>query len=122
VYRINKGILDISNDADLNTSTPEHTKRVKFKNMIYLGDGLTDVPCMKLVKESGGHSIAIYKKGGAKKVEELLLKGRVDFMFEANYKKGSPLFVTMQSILSKLAADNRLLNENQRQKDKAGKN
>ena len=50
VYRVNKGVLDINNDVDLNNSRPDHEKRVFFSNMIYIGDGLTDVPCMKLVK------------------------------------------------------------------------
>lgn len=63
VYRINKGVLDISNNTDVNASTPENERRVFFNNMIYLGDGLTDVPCMKLVKLSGGHSIALYQDG-----------------------------------------------------------
>ena len=46
VYRINKGVLDISNNVDVNASTPENERRAFFNNMIYLGDGLTDVPCM----------------------------------------------------------------------------
>ena len=63
VYRINKGVLDINNNVDLNSSRPDSEKRVFFSNMIYIGDGLADVPCMKLVKQSGGHSIAIYHNG-----------------------------------------------------------
>ena len=54
VYRINKGILDINNDKDLNRSLPETERRVLFPNMIYIGDGLTDVPSMKLTKLNGG--------------------------------------------------------------------
>jgi 2-hydroxy-3-keto-5-methylthiopentenyl-1-phosphate phosphatase len=53
LFRINKGVLDISNDDDLNKYTPEDERPVPFRNMIYIGDGLTDVPCMKLVKANG---------------------------------------------------------------------
>ncbi len=50
VYRINKGVLDVSNDVDLNRSMPDDSKRIPFQNMIYIGDGLSDVPCMKMMK------------------------------------------------------------------------
>ena len=116
VYRINKGVLDISNDADLNKSSPESTRRVKFSNMIYLGDGLTDVPCMKLVKTGGGHSIALYKPGKKDKVIDFLKHERVDFIFESDYSENSDLEKAMRDILYKLALDNRLATLSSRQK------
>lgn len=118
VYRINKGVLDISNDHDLNRSTPEDERHVKFSNMIYIGDGLTDVPCMKLVKLSGGHSIALYQPGKTGAVEELLMRRRVDFIFEADYRVGRPLEQAVSTILRKLAVDNLLtdLSDAQRKK------
>lgn len=66
VYRINKGVLDVANDVDLNRSMPEDSKRVPFCNMIYIGDGLSDVPCMKMMKAYGGYSIAVYRKRTAR--------------------------------------------------------
>lgn len=39
VYRINKGVLDVSDDKTLNDSMPDDSKRVPFTNMIYMGDG-----------------------------------------------------------------------------------
>lgn len=116
VYRINKGVLDISNDGDLNKSVPENNRRVKFSNMIYLGDGLTDVPCMKLVKSAGGHSIALYKAGKKEKVLDFLQHERVDFIFESDYSEGSHLEKAMRNILQKLAIDNRLAELNASQK------
>ncbi|MBP3265247.1 MAG: haloacid dehalogenase-like hydrolase, partial [Acidaminococcaceae bacterium] len=77
LFRINKGVLDISNDDDLNRFTPEEDRPVPFRNMIYIGDGLTDVPCMKLVKVNGGCSIAVYQKGKQAKVKDLILDQRV---------------------------------------------
>ena len=108
VYRINKGVFDIYNDADLNNSRPDNERRVLFANMVYIGDGLTDVPCMKLVKSSGGHSIALYKQGESEKVMPLLQHERVDWIFEADYREGKPLDKAVHSLLQKLAYDNEL--------------
>lgn len=116
VYRINKGVLDINNNVDLNSSRPDSEKRVLFSNMIYIGDGLTDVPCMKLVKQSGGHSIAIYHPGEDHNAAPLLKHKRVDWMFEADYSKGSELDRTMELLLKNLAYQNKLQEINELQK------
>lgn len=116
VYRINKGVLDIDNDVDLNNSRPDHEKRVFFSNMIYIGDGLTDVPCMKLVKQSGGHSIAIYHPGYHDNAAKLLAHERVDWIFEADYSEGSELDRTMKLLLQNLAFYNQLKGLNEQQK------
>ena len=109
VYRINKGVLDISNNTDVNASTPENERRVFFNNMIYLGDGLTDVPCMKLVKLSGGHSIALYQDGQKEKVQPLLKHERVDWIFKADYREGKPLDEVVKNLIYKLGVDNKLI-------------
>lgn len=116
VYRINKGVLDINNNVDLNSSRPDSEKRVLFSNMIYIGDGLTDVPCMKLVKQSGGRSIAIYHPGEYHNAAPLLKHKRVDWMFEADYSKGSELDRTMELLLKNLAYQNKLQEINELQK------
>ena len=116
VYRINKGILDINNNTDLNNSRPDSEKRVFFSNMIYIGDGLTDVPCMKLVKQSGGHSIAIYKPGQHEQALSLLKHDRVNWMFEADYSEGSELDHAMRLLLKNLASYNKLKALNEQQK------
>ncbi len=108
VYRINKGILDINNDKDLNRSLPESERRVLFPNMVYIGDGLTDVPCMKLVKQGGGHSIAIYHREDKETAIPLLKHDRVDWMFEADYRKGSALDKAMKMLIENLANENKL--------------
>lgn len=116
VYRINKGVLDISNNADVNASTPDNERRVYFNNMIYIGDGLTDVPCMKLVRQSGGHSIALYQKGQKEKVQPLLQHNRVDWIFDADYREGEALDNAMHDLINKLAVDNRLIRLSNKQK------
>ena len=114
VYRINRGVLDVANDVDLNRSMPDDSKRVPFTNMIYIGDGLSDVPCMKMMKAYGGYSIAVYRD--RKKVEELLARDRVDFIYPADYSEGSGLDVTVRNIIRKMAVCDILTEENHRLK------
>ena len=115
VYRINKGVLDVSNDVDLNRSMPDDSKRVPFTNMIYIGDGLSDVPCMKMMKAYGGQAIAVYQEDSREKVEELLLKDRVDFIFPADYSDGGDLDTTVRNIIKKVVISDTLSDINQMQ-------
>lgn len=121
VYRINKGVLDVSNDIDLNRSMPDDSKRVPFTNMIYIGDGLSDVPCMKMMQAYGGTSIAVYPEGQRNKVEELLVKDRVHFIFPADYSEDGELYCAMQSIIRKIAICDTLTEINQQQLRNTGK-
>lgn len=115
VYRINKGVLDVANDKDLNDSMPDESKRVPFTQMMYLGDGLSDVPCMKMMRSYGGQAIAVYQEASREGVEDLLAKGRVDYIFPADYRQGTALEETVQHILSSMAIRHRLGLESQRQ-------
>ena len=115
VYRINKGVLDVANDIDLNRSMPDDSKRVPFCNMLYIGDGLSDVPCMKMMKAYGGYSIAVYQKRDSK-VEALLSRDRVDFIYPADYSEGTGLDKTVKNIIKKMAIADKLTTENSLQK------
>ena len=115
VYRINKGVLDVSNDRDLNASMPDNSKRVPFTHMIYLGDGLSDVPCMKMMRSYGGQAIAVYQGSNRRGVEQLLRGRRVDYIFPADYREGTDLDLTMKNILRKMAVSWALKEENRRQ-------
>lgn len=115
LFRINKGVQDKSNDKDLNKYTPDDMRQVPFRNMIYIGDGLTDVPCMKLVKVNGGQSIAVYKPRGKKDVEPLLRDRRVDFITPADYREGSKLDGIVKTIIQKMALMSRLAAEHHKQ-------
>ena len=115
VYRINKGILDVSRDKALIDSIPDDSKRVPFTNMIYMGDGLSDVPCMKMMRAYGGQAIAVYQASNRQGVEKLLADGRVDFIFPADYREGMELDRTVRDILRKMTITDRLLEVNNRQ-------
>ena len=115
VYRINKGILDVAKDKELNASMPDDSKRIPFTNMIYIGDGLSDVPCMKMMRAYGGQAVAVYQDSNRAGVEDLLAKGRVDFIFPADYRDGTLFDETMKNIVRKIAIADALAEENQQQ-------
>ena len=115
VYRINKGVLDVPADKTPNDSMPDDSKRVPFHNMVYVGDGLSDVPCMKMMRAYGGQAIAVYQESNRQGVEDLLAKGRVDFIFPADYSEGTALDATVKDIIRKIAISDRLGEENLQQ-------
>ena len=115
IYRINKGVLDVSDDRTLNSSMPDDSKRVPFTNMIYVGDGLSDVPCMKMMRSYGGQAIAVYQDSNRQGVEELLGSRRVDFIFPADYREGTDLDLTVKNIIRRMAIADALAEENARQ-------
>ena len=93
LFRINKGKEELS--ETINNHMSEEMRPIPFDNMIYVGDGLTDVPSMALIKKEGGHSIAVYQKILKDQVEickKLFKANRVDFIAEADFKNNSDLF------------------------------
>lgn len=115
LFRINKGVLDISRNNELNEYLPDQARCVPFSHMIYIGDGLTDVPCMKLIKLNGGKSIAVYQNRKRKQAEQLLRDRRVDFITPANYSAESELETIVQEIIRKIAACNVLVQRHAKQ-------
>ena len=101
LFRISKGVLDQKQDNEVNKKVD---KRIRFENMIYIGDGMTDIPCMTLVKEKGGHSIAVYPKGKKSKVVELFDDGRVNMICHADYRSGKPIEKHIRLVLDKIKA------------------
>lgn len=107
LFRINKGILKIDSTSaeKLNRFTPENERPVPFRNMIYIGDGLTDVPCMKLVKANGGQSIAVYDQEKGKEAADALQRAdRVNFVAPADYGPDSDIEVIVKAIIKKIQA------------------
>ena len=106
LFRINKGIEDVT--ESINEHLPEHERPIPFPNMIYVGDGMTDVPSMALTKKNGGHTVAVYdpkgKRGRATCVK-LLDAGRVDFVAEADFRKASRLSRRVELLLDAIVAD-----------------
>lgn len=115
LFRINKGVLPMTEDEPLNEFVEDRNRRIPFRNMIYIGDGMTDVPCMKLVKINGGQSIAVYTE--RQRVSSLLTNRRVDFLAPADYRPGSRIDEICTTILEKMALVNKLVDLNHQQRD-----
>lgn len=106
LFKINKGIHEVSDNVKINQYMPEEERPVPFRRMIYFGDGETDIPSMKMVKSNGGHSIAVYgDKEHHSTAERLITENRADFACLADYREGSQLDHTVRTILRKIRAD-----------------
>lgn len=108
LFKINKGIFSSRDNKKVNASMSEDRKRIPFSNMVYFGDGDTDVPCMKIVSMFGGHSIAVYNPSNAKKkaaAAKLKRQGRVAFSLPAVYTEDSQAFRVVSAIIDKIKAD-----------------
>ncbi len=113
--RINKGVLDISDDASLNKKMLDNDRRISTSNMIYIGDGYTDVPCMKLTKDGGGISIAVYTDKTEKTAESLLSDERINYMTLADYREGSEIDKIVKKTIEAMALNTELKNITYRQ-------
>ncbi len=111
IFKINKGVESVYDTRMVNQYMEENRRPVPFKRMIYVGDGMTDIPCMRLVKNYGGHSIAVYNpddKNKRKEMNNLIRDNRVNFVCSADYSVGSEMDTVVKAIIDKIAADLRL--------------
>lgn len=111
LFRINKDALDLADDTAVNAYRPQDQRRVPFANMIFIGDGDTDIPCFRTVKEQGGHSIAVHPAGDAARAartRRLITEGRVHCAVPADYRAGGELEGRVLAILDLLAARERV--------------
>lgn len=109
LFRIEKGVLDVNDPAVNDYFEPEKI-RVPFRNMVYIGDSDTDVPCMKLVNSHGGHSIGVYNSEtlDKTKVQKMMCDGRIKYYVPADYSEGKELDSLIKGIIEKTAASEKL--------------
>ncbi len=109
IFKINKGIEEVFESKRINKFIPEEERPVRFRHIIYFGDGTTDIPCMKLVKEKGGHSIAVFnpllEKEKKEDMRSLIEDNRVNFVCKADYREGAELDLLVRKIIDKIAVD-----------------
>ncbi len=111
IFKINKGVESVYDTKKVNEYMEEKSRPVPFSHMIYVGDGTTDIPCMRLVKNFGGHSIAVYDPADQSKRKEmntLIHDNRVNHVCPADYSEDSEIDTVVKAIIDKCDADDRL--------------
>jgi phosphoserine phosphatase len=117
LFRINKGVDNSWNNEPVNRWIPMAERPMPFERMIYLGDGDTDIPSMKMVRHQGGHSIAVFdpqkwdapdperRESFKQKAYNLIAEDRAHFVVPADYRDGSQLDITVKGILGRVCRD-----------------
>ncbi len=108
IFKINKGIETVHDNTRVNAYVEHRDRPVPFQRIIFVGDGMTDIPCMRLVKNAGGHSIAVYNPelgGIPKNMLPLVQHNRVNYVCPADYREGSQMDWLIERILDKIVGD-----------------
>jgi 2-hydroxy-3-keto-5-methylthiopentenyl-1-phosphate phosphatase len=105
LFKINKGIKEVSDNVKINQYIPENKRPIPFRRFIYFGDGETDIPCMKMVKDHGGNSIAVYSRTKKETAGKLIGQGRVNFVCPADYSADKAIYRVVTTILDKIKAE-----------------
>lgn len=108
LFRINKGALNAHDRNGVNKFVPQHERPVPFENMTFIGDGETDIPCFRLVKDLGGLSVAVHAPRKPDLAKQLLSEGRVHAAFVADYSAGSAIEKTIFAKIDEVAAKHAL--------------
>lgn len=110
LFRIEKGTLDV-NDAAVNDYFEPENIRIPFRNMIYIGDSDTDIPCMKLINANSGHSIGVFnpETKDKRKVYRMMSDKRIKYYTPADYTEGSELDSLVKNIIDTTASNEKLM-------------
>jgi hypothetical protein len=111
LFRVNKGVMNHWDNDPVNRWVPMAERPMPFTRMIYLGDGDTDIPSMKMIRHQGGHSIAVFdpskweEPAQKTRAYTLIAEDRAHFVVPADYREGSQLDITMKGVLGRIARD-----------------
>lgn len=109
LFRIEKGVLDV-NDPGVNEFYNPEDLRVPFRNMVYIGDSDTDIPCMRLVNSLGGHSIGVYnpETKDKTKVYKMIRDNRIKYFAAADYNEDTEIDLLVKAIIDRTAINEKL--------------
>ena len=117
LFRINKGILNSWDNETINKFTPDENRPRPFSRMIYIGDGDTDVPAMKMLNYQGGYTIAVYppKEQGrrrspkemnkVKNAKKLVTDNRAQFAVGADYSENGPVYQIVTMLIRRIVGE-----------------
>ena len=108
IYRINKGCLDVTDIEGVNRHVAKECKPVPMTNILYIGDGNTDIPCMAMLNKAGGHTLAVYKEGQKDRAISLNRDGRAHMVAPADYRDGKKIDQYVKAVIDKISADGHL--------------
>lgn len=108
IYRINKGCLDVTDTEGVNRHVAKECKPVPLTNILYIGDGNTDIPCMAMLNKAGGHTLAVYKEGQKERAANLNRDGRAHMVAPADYRENKPIDLYIKAVIDKISADGNL--------------
>jgi hypothetical protein len=107
LFRVNKGILNSWDNESINGYMADSARPVPFRRMIFIGDGDTDIPSMKMMTHQGGYSVAVYDPEGntrsIRKIHKLISEDRVDFVAPADYRMDTQMDIVIKGILGRIA-------------------
>ena len=107
LFRINKGILNAWDGAALNAYMHNSERPVPFERIIFVGDGDTDIPTMKMTTYQGGYSVAVYDPSredhALHKVHKLISDNRVNFVAPADFSENSHFDIIIKGVLGRMA-------------------
>jgi len=108
IYRINKGCLDVTDTEGVNRHVAKECKPMPLTNILYIGDGNTDIPCMAMLNKAGGHTLAVYKEGQKDRAISLNRDGRAHMVAPADYRDGKKIDQYVKAVIDKISADGHL--------------
>ena len=107
LFRINKGILNAWDNEGVNAFVAETDRPVPFSRMIFIGDGDTDIPAMKMTSHNGGYAIAAYppeaNRRSLNKIHRLITDERANFISAADYSENSDMDIQVKGIIGRMA-------------------
>lgn len=107
LFRINKGIDNCWDNQAINRWMPLSERPIPFSNMVFLGDGETDIPTMKMLRHQGGAAVAVFDPDHWDRLQHrihgLIAENRADFVAPADYSQGSQLEATVKGLLGRMA-------------------
>ena len=116
-FRIAKGAVDIKDDNGVNEKVKERL-RIPYSNIVYIGDGMTDVACMTLVNKNNGYSIGVYTDSNREQVGQIKKDKRCRFVVEADYSQGKDMEKVLKLIIDDVSNRETLMKKEKALADK----